>query len=125
MAKKRRDRAQSVSSEANDLSSTVRRMAVSLAVTAALSGAPMMTNVAYAQDDDAIEEIITIGVRMSILDSVAAKRNADTVADIVDAGALGALPDQSIADALGRLPAIRRPAPRYLVMLDFRLSWRR
>jgi phosphoribosylformimino-5-aminoimidazole carboxamide ribotide isomerase len=106
MAKKRRNRAQSVSSEANNLSSDVRRTAVSLAVTAALSGAPMMTNVAYAQDDDAIEEIITIGVRMSILDSVAAKRNADTVADIVDAGALGSLPDQSIADALGRVPGV-------------------
>jgi hypothetical protein len=45
MAKKQRNRAQSVSSEANNLSSDVRRTAVSLAVTAALSGAPMMTYV--------------------------------------------------------------------------------
>jgi len=106
MAKKQRNHAQSVSNETNDLSLIKRRTAVSLAVAAALSGAPMLTNVAYAQDDEPIEEIITIGVRMSILDSVAAKRNADTVADIVDAGALGSLPDQSIADALGRVPGV-------------------
>ena len=78
MAKKQRNHAQSVSNETNDLSLIKRRTAVSLAVAAALSGAPMLTNVAYAQDDEPIEEIITIGVRMSILDSVAAKRNADT-----------------------------------------------
>ena len=39
-------------------------------------------------------------------DAVDAKRNADTVADIVDAGALSSLPDQSIADALGRIPGV-------------------
>jgi iron complex outermembrane recepter protein len=106
MAKKQRNRAQTVSSESNDLSLNARRTAVSLAVAAALAGAPVMTNVAYAQDDEPIEEIITIGVRTSILDSVAAKRNADSIADIVDAGALGSLPDQSIADALGRIPGV-------------------
>jgi phosphoribosylformimino-5-aminoimidazole carboxamide ribotide isomerase len=106
MAKKQRSKAHPVSNESNDLTLNMRRSAVSLAVTAALSGAPMLTNVAHAQDDEAIEEIVTIGVRMSILDSVATKRNADTIADVVDAGALGSLPDQSIADALGRVPGV-------------------
>ena len=70
MAEKQRNRAQSVSNETNDLSLNVRRNAISLAVAAALTGAPAMTNLAYAQDDEVIEEIITIGVRMSIMDSV-------------------------------------------------------
>ena len=37
----------------------------------------LLANVAHAQDDEPIEEIITVGVRMSILDSVATKRNSD------------------------------------------------
>ena len=106
MAKKQRNRAQTVSSESNDLSLNTRRTAVSLAVAAALSGAPLMSSVAYAQDDEPIEEIVTIGVRMSILDSVASKRESSVISDVVDAGALGVLPDQSIADSLGRVPGV-------------------
>ncbi len=108
MGKKRRNRAQSVSDETNSIDLNNRRTALSLAVAAALAGAPVMSNVAYAQDadDEPIEEIITTGIRMSILDSVSTKRAGDTIVDVVDAGILGALPDQSIADALGRLPGV-------------------
>ena len=101
MAKKRHS-AQSVSDETT-LSMNIRRTALSLAVAAALPGA------AFAQSnagEEVIEEIVTIGIRTSILGSVDAKRMADTISDVVDAGALGALPDQSIADALGRVPGV-------------------
>ena len=57
-------------------------------------------------DDEYIEEIVSIGVRTSILGSVESKRSADSVADFVDSGPLGSLPDQSIADALGRVPGV-------------------
>ncbi|MFC6633220.1 TonB-dependent receptor [Microbulbifer taiwanensis] len=61
----------------------------------------------YAQESqEALEEVTVTGIRTSVLDSLEAKRNADVVADVVDAGALGSLPDQSIADALGRLPGV-------------------
>ena len=103
MAKKRRDKAQSVSNETNFLNLNIRRTALSLAVAAALPGA------AFAQSnngDEVIEEIVTIGIRTSILGSVDAKRMGDSISDVVDAGALGALPDQSIADALGRVPGV-------------------
>ncbi|SHF88989.1 phosphoribosylformimino-5-aminoimidazole carboxamide ribotide isomerase [Microbulbifer donghaiensis] len=60
----------------------------------------------YAQEQEALEEVTVTGIRTSVLDSVEAKRNADVVADVVDAGALASLPDQSIADALGRLPGV-------------------
>lgn len=78
------------------------RTAVSLAVAAALPG------VAFGQDanDDIIEEIVSVGIRTSVLDSTNTKRMADTVSDVIDAGPLGSLPDQSIADALGRAPGV-------------------
>ena len=78
------------------------RTAVSLAVAAALPGSVM----AQDANDEPIEEIITVGIRSSILDSTATKRNADTISDVIDAGPLGSLPDQSIADALGRAPGV-------------------
>lgn len=78
------------------------RTAVSLAVAAALPG------VAFGQDanDDIIEEIVSVGIRSSVLDSTNTKRMGDTISDVIDAGPLGSLPDQSIADALGRAPGV-------------------
>jgi phosphoribosylformimino-5-aminoimidazole carboxamide ribotide isomerase len=107
MVTKKRSKAQSRSSNYK-LNLNIRRSAVSLAVAAALPGAQMMPNFALAQDsgDDRIEEIVTIGVRSSILNSVETKRLGDSIADVVDAGALGTLPDASIADALGRVPGV-------------------
>ena len=106
MVKKSRGIAQSNPAASNSFKINVRRNALSLAVATALSGTMAMPGAARAQDDEVIEEIVTIGVRMSILDSVATKRNGDTIADFIDAGALGVLPDQSIADALGRVPGV-------------------
>jgi phosphoribosylformimino-5-aminoimidazole carboxamide ribotide isomerase len=82
--------------------STFGRTAVSLAVAAALPGGVM----AQDADDDVIEEIISVGIRSSILDSTQTKRTNDTVSDVIDAGPLGSLPDQSIADSLGRAPGV-------------------
>lgn len=60
----------------------------------------------YAQKDEAVEEIVVSGFRQSVLNSVEAKRQADVVADMVDASAVGSLPAASIADALGRIPGV-------------------
>ena len=100
MVTNKRRKAQTVSNDTN-INLNVHRTALSVAVAAALPGA------AIAQDnDEVIEEIVTIGVRTSILDSVNSKRMADSIADVVDAGALGYLPDASIADSLGRVPGV-------------------
>jgi iron complex outermembrane receptor protein len=106
MVKKSRGIAQSDAAVTNTIKINMRRTALSIAVAAALPGTMFLPSAALAQDDEVIEEVITIGVRMSILDSVATKRNLDSIADVVDAGALGVLPDQSIADALGRVPGV-------------------
>lgn len=103
MSKKKRSRARSNKSHSTFLPN-FGRTAVSLAVAAALPGAVMAQE---ADDDDGyIEEIVTIGVRTSILGSIDEKRASDVISDVVDAGALGSLPDQSIGDALGRLPGV-------------------
>ena len=111
MVKKKQRVAAPVSDETTSLS--WRRTAVSLAVAAALPGAMITPMAATAQelddeiDEAAIEEIVVVGsISTSILDSINAKRAADTISDVVDAGALGSLPDQSIADALGRVPGV-------------------
>ena len=78
------------------------RTAVSLAVASALPGGVM----AQDANDEVIEEIISVGIRSSVLDSTNTKRNADTISDVIDAGPLGSLPDASIADALGRAPGV-------------------
>lgn len=100
MVKKKRQKARSASTE--DTLKNIQRTAVSLAVAAALPGGAM----AQDAEEEYIEEIVSIGVRTSILDSVNEKRVSDVISDVVDAGALGALPDQSIADALGRVPGV-------------------
>ncbi len=102
MVSKKRDNAQSVSDEINP-GSPFRRTALALAVAAALPGAAFAQS---NQGEEVIEEIVTIGVRTSILDSIDSKRMADTISDVIDAGALGQLPDQSIGDALGRVPGV-------------------
>ncbi|GAB2526728.1 TonB-dependent receptor [Microbulbifer agarilyticus] len=78
------------------------------ALLSAAIAASVTSVAAFAQDEEtaALEEVTVTGIRTSVLGSLDAKRNADVVADVVDAGALGSLPDQSIADALGRLPGV-------------------
>lgn len=53
-----------------------------------------------------IEEVVVTGYRGSLLNAIDAKRNADTVVEVLSADELGGLPDVSIADALGRLPGV-------------------
>lgn len=105
MAKKSRRKSQPVSQDTN-VTFKYRRSALSLAVAAALPGGAMAQSADQMPPDEVIEEIIVTGVRTSILDSVDSKRASDIVSDVIDAGPLGALPDQSIADALGRVPGV-------------------
>ncbi|MBB1267986.1 TonB-dependent receptor [Shewanella sp. SR44-3] len=55
---------------------------------------------------EAIEVISVRGFKTSIIASLNNKRFSDTVSESISADDLGALPDQSIADALTRLPGV-------------------
>ena len=67
--------------------------------------------VALAQDQAAgdaenIEEVLVTGIRKSIQDSIGAKKNSDSIVEVVSAEDIGKLPDSSIAESIGRLPGI-------------------
>lgn len=63
--------------------------------------------IAFAQDQsEPVEEVIVTGLRKSIEDSIAVKKDALGVTEVVSAEDIGKLPDASIAEAIGRLPGI-------------------
>ncbi|NQD37508.1 TonB-dependent receptor [Permianibacter sp. IMCC34836] len=55
--------------------------------------------------DDAVRVEVT-GIRGGIEKALDTKRESDVIVDVVDAGALSSLPDQSITDALARIPGV-------------------
>lgn len=57
-------------------------------------------------DRDAGPDIIVTGLRQSLANAQALKRNADTVVDAITAEDIGALPDRSINEALQRIPGV-------------------
>lgn len=80
---------------------------VAAAVAAVLAGTG---GVARAQDananDEAIEEVVVSGIRHSIETSIATKKEAISVMEVVSAEDIGRLPDTSIADSIARLPGV-------------------
>ncbi|MGH8195262.1 MAG: TonB-dependent receptor [Woeseiaceae bacterium] len=60
-----------------------------------------------AQDDDAVyDEIIVKGLRNSLADALATKRQASLVVEAISSENIGQLPDITIAESLIRLPGI-------------------
>jgi iron complex outermembrane receptor protein len=59
-----------------------------------------------ASDGSPIEEVIVTGIRKSIEDSIAVKKNADSIVEVVSAEDIGKLPDSSIAESIARLPGL-------------------
>ena len=53
-----------------------------------------------------MEEVVVTGIRRSIEESLEAKRQAATVAEVVSAEDIGKLPDKNVADALQRVPGV-------------------
>lgn len=58
--------------------------------------------------EEIVEEVVVVAksIKASQIAAIEAKRNADNVADIISADAIGRFPDQNLADALGRVPGI-------------------
>ncbi len=96
-----------------------RKSAIALAV--ALAGAQLV----HAQSDETggdtvetetteqreaerrvLEEVVITGFRASLINSIDAKRNADSIVESISASDIGGLPDVSIADALARVPGL-------------------
>jgi iron complex outermembrane receptor protein len=72
----------------------------------ALGCSPVLAS-AYAQDTDGDDDVITItGIKKSIQDSLAAKKESTSIIEAISAEDIGKLPDLSIADSLARLPGV-------------------
>jgi iron complex outermembrane receptor protein len=62
---------------------------------------------AATADADAIgPDIVVRGVRGSLLRSIQAKRNADTIVDAISAEELGKFPNRNVAEALANIPGV-------------------
>jgi TonB-dependent receptor len=80
--------------------------ATSLSALALAFTAPTM-----AQDDDAsaepIEEVIAVGIRGSLANSIETKRNSDNLIEAIYAEDIGKLPDQNLAEVLENVTGIQ------------------
>ena len=70
---------------------------------AANQPAPGSETVAPKKDEGTI---VVTGIRRSIIDSIATKRRADSIVDVVTAEDVGKFPDNNVAESLSRLPGV-------------------
>lgn len=66
---------------------------------------PAAAQTAPAQPNEDTEVVVT-GIRRSLQDSIATKRRADSIVEVISAEAVGKLPDTNIAESLARLPGV-------------------
>ncbi|MCX7219083.1 TonB-dependent receptor [Undibacterium sp.] len=58
------------------------------------------------QTSPVVQEVAVTGVRAALEKSLAQKRNADSVVEVVTAEDIGKMPDKNVADAISRLPGV-------------------
>lgn len=80
---------------------TKKPLAAGVAMAIAATSAP-----AVAQDDGAIEEIVTIGIRGSLTSSMNMKRSAQGVMDGIVAEDIGKFPDTNLAESMQRITGV-------------------
>lgn len=87
------------------LGSNARSVLLGTTMLAGLTTAVLGTAPAFAQD--AMETVVVTGIRASLQSAQAIKQNSDQVVDSITAVDIGALPDNSVAEALQRVPGIQ------------------
>ena len=88
--------------------SQARRSALTITPIAAAC-ALLLASGAQAQEaaqEEAVQQVVVTGIRGSIETSIAAKKNATGITEVVTAEDIGKLPDVSIAESLARLPGL-------------------
>src|SRR5580704_6572474 len=87
---------------------------IALAVKSALGIAmlvpPAFALAAAAPEDNALQEIVVVGIRKSVEQSIEAKRDSTEITEVVTAEDIGKMPDKNVADSLARLPGITTSA---------------
>ena len=59
-----------------------------------------------AQEEEVIEEIVTVGIRSSLISSMNTKRAAKGVVDAITAEDIGKFPDTNLAESMQRIPGV-------------------
>ena len=85
---------------------TFRKTPLATGVAVALGAALATPSVSVAQDEEVIEEIVTIGIRGSLKRSMDVKRAATGVVDAISAEDIGKFPDQNLAESLQRITGV-------------------
>jgi iron complex outermembrane receptor protein len=77
-------------------------------LTGAATGLALLTfaGAAATQDVPETDEVVVTGIRASIENSIALKRNETSIVEVISAEDIGKLPDVSIAESLARLPGL-------------------
>jgi TonB-dependent receptor len=76
-------------------------LATSVAVALGVTSAPVV-----AQDDGAIEEIVTVGIRGSLQSAMIQKRDAQGVSDGIISEDIGKFPDTNLAESMQRITGV-------------------
>ena len=101
--------------QARRLRSQDRRLLLLAAIAALALGSPFAHAQDEAEDAEADEtpteeefdeEVVVTGYRISLLSSIRAKREADSIVEVITAEDIGGLPDFSIADSLSRVAGL-------------------
>lgn len=77
-----------------------------LAVSIMALGTPAIAQTGNAATEQELEEVVVQGIRTSLEDAQALKRDGDTVKDVITSSDIGALPDKSVTEALQRVPGV-------------------
>ncbi|HWX31741.1 MAG TPA: TonB-dependent receptor [Steroidobacteraceae bacterium] len=86
---------------------------IALAVKSALGLAmlvPPALTVAAPADTSDLNEIVVVGIRKSVEQSIEAKRNSTELTEVVTSEDIGKMPDKNVADSLARLPGVTTSA---------------
>lgn len=77
-----------------------------LLATVAVPAQDVSSAAGHAKSEDVLETIVVTGIRRSIDDAIALKRDSGSIVEAVSAEDIGKLPDTSIADSISRLPGL-------------------
>jgi TonB-dependent receptor len=86
--------------------SSFTRKPLAVAVAVAVGTAFATPSASLAQEDEAIEEIVTVGIRSSLSRSMDVKRSATGVVDAISAEDIGKFPDANLAESLQRITGV-------------------
>ena len=85
----------------------VRKAALACSASAiALLVAAAPAFAADTKDSKTVEEVVVVGIRASLQQSIETKRNADALVEAITAEDVGKFPDKNVAESLQRVPGV-------------------